>query len=196
MNERQDDGMVTVGEIKAGGTTWEVFFNTGTHQFRATSPGLGAVSGRDWGGLEGQAQACAATSRVKVSVPYVAVAWVAGDGGEVPTLVPGIATGIHGGSGKVLAVQDGRARSLDIVSWGGDGYMTPFAEGEADRYLGLLARRRALDEMIRGCEEAHRWNGGNLRREVERQVEEARVAAMAETQDEEPGHGYWDKGDL
>jgi hypothetical protein len=37
---------------------------------------------------------------------------------------------------------------------------------------------------------------GNLRAKVEKEVEEARVAMMAEGDAEEPGSGYWEAGDL
>jgi hypothetical protein len=194
MNEQQDDGRVVVGEIKASGSAWEVSFHTRTHQFWAKSPGFTDISSRTWEDLEAQVKKRVAKARVKISVPYVIAVWVREGDGKAPTLVPGTATGIHGGSGKVLATQGGKSRSLEITSYGRDGYMTPFTEGEAERYLDLLARRRSLEEMIKAYEDDHKWDGRNLRAKVEKEVEEARVAMMAES--EEPGHGYQEAGDL
>lgn len=196
MNEQQDIARVTVGEIKASGTTWEVSFHTRTHQFWAKSPGFTDVSGRTWEDVETQVRVRVGKARVKVSVAYVIAVWVLGPDGKAPTLVSGTATGIHGGSGKVIATQSGRSRSLEITSYGRDGYMSPFTEGEQERYLDLLKRRRQLDDMIKMIEEEHKFDGRNLRAKVEQEVEAARVAMMAGADADEPGHGYWEAGDL
>jgi hypothetical protein len=200
MNEPQTQDRIPVGEIKASGTTWEVSFNSRTHQFWAKSPGFHDVNGRDWEAVEIQVRTRVGKARVKVSVPYVIVVWVTDGDGRRPELVPGTATGIHAGSGKVLATQGGKSRSLEISAYGRDGYMTPFAEGERERFLDLLARRRALDEMIKAYEDDHKWDGRNLRTRVEKEVERVRVAMAAETAietaAEEPGHGYQEAGDL
>lgn len=196
MNEQQDVGRVVVGEIRASGSAWEVSFHTRTHQFWARSPGFTDISGRTWEDVEAQVKKRVAKARVKVSVPYVIAVWVHEGDVKAPTLVPGTATGIHGGSGKVLASQGGRNRSLEITAYGRDGYMTPFTEGEQERFLDLLKRRKQLDDMIKTIEEEHKWDGRNLRAKVEKEVEEARVAMMAQAESEEPGHGYWEAGDL
>jgi hypothetical protein len=198
MNEKRDVDRVPVGEIKAGGTTWEVSFHSRTHQFWAKSPGFTDVSGRDWEAVDTQVRARVGKARVRVSVPYVVV-WDLDEGGHLePTLAEGTATGVHAGSGKVTATQGGKNRSLEITGYGRDGYMTPFTEGERERYLELLVRRRSLEEMIKACEDDHRWDGRGLRAKVEKEVERARVtmAGDAETAAEEPGHGHWEAGDL
>jgi hypothetical protein len=206
MNEEQQEVRVVhpdldripVGEIKASGTTWEVSFHSRTHQFWARSPGFHDINGRTWGDVEAQVKKRVAKARVKVSIPYVIAVWVHEGAGKAPTLVPGTATGIHGGNGKVLATQGGRNRSLEITAYGRDGYMTPFTEGEQERFLDLLKRRKQLDDMIKAIEEEHKWGGRNLRAAVEKEVEEARIAMMAEGDgdDEEPGHGYREAGGL
>jgi hypothetical protein len=207
MNEQQNEDKavrphrdldrVPVGEIKASGTTWEVSFHSRTHQFWASSPGFTDINGRDWEAVEIQVKKRVAKARVKVSVPYVIAVWVHEGDGKAPTLVSGIATGIHGGNGKVLAAQGGRNRSLEITAYGRDGYMTPFAEGEQERFLDLLKRRKQLDDMIKTIEEEHKWDGRNLRAAVEKEVEQARIAMMADGEDDdEPGHGYQEAGDL
>lgn len=196
MNEEQDETRVIVGEIRLGGTTWEVAFQRNTHSFWAKSPGFPDVSGRTWDDVEAAAEKAVGRSKAKVSVPYVVVAWGIGDSDKVtPFLVPGTATGISHSSGKVLATQGGRLRSLDLAPWGApDGYMTPFTPGEQERYLDLIARRRVLDDMIKAIEDEHRFEGRKLRWKVEHAVEQARVAAISEAG--EPGPGYWEAGDL
>jgi hypothetical protein len=196
MNEEQDSARVAVGEIKASGTTWEVSFHSRTHRFWAGSPGFADVNGRAWDDVEAQVRVHVGKARVKVSVPYVIAVWALGPDGKAPALVPGTATGIHGGNGKVLATQGGRSRSLEITAYGRDGYMTPFTEGEQERFLDLLKRRRQLDDMIKTIEEEHKFDGRNLRAKVEQEVEQARVAMMAEADADEPGHGYQEAGDL
>jgi hypothetical protein len=196
MSEEQDSARVKVGEIAASGTTWEVSFHSRTHKFWAKSPGFTDISARTWEDLEAQVKKRVAKARVKISVPYVIAVWVNEGDGRRPELAPGTATGIHGGSGKVLATQGGKSRSLEITAYGRDGYMTPFTEGERERFLDLLARRRSIDEMIKAYEDDHKWEGRNLRAAVEKEVEQARVAMMAEADADEPGHGYQEAGDL
>jgi hypothetical protein len=192
----QGEARVPVGEIAASGTTWEVSFHSRMHQFWAKSPGFTDVNGRTWDEVELKVKRIVGKARVKVSVPYVIAVWVNEGDGRSAMLVPGTATGIHGGSGKVLATQGGKSRSLEITSYGRDGYMTPFTEGERERFLDLLARRRSIDEMIKAYEDDHKWEGRNLRAAVEKEVEQARMAMMAEADADEPGHGYQEAGDL
>jgi|HubBroStandDraft_2_1064218.scaffolds.fasta_scaffold86732_2 hypothetical protein len=196
MNEKQDLDRIPVGEIKTSGSVWEVSFHSRTHQFWAKSPGFHEINSRTWEDLEAQVKKRVAKARVKVSIPYVIAVWVREGDIKAPTLVSGTATGIHGGTGKILATQGGRNRSLEAVAYGRDGYMTPFTEGEQERFLDLLKRRRQLDEMIKAIEEEHKWDGRNLRAAVEKEVEEARIATMAEGDDGEPGHDCQEAGDL
>lgn len=200
MSEEREMTRLVVGEIKSGGTTWEVAFQVNTHNFWATSPGFHDVQGRTWDEVDAEVRKRVGKAKARVSVPYVALVWVSGPEGKTPTLVPGTATGIHNGNGKVLATQGGRARTIDLNSWGSaDGYMTPFSDADRIYYLGLLADRASLGARIKRIEDEHKFDGRNLRAKVEKEVEAARVAmaeAEAASDAEEPGHGYWEAGDL
>jgi hypothetical protein len=116
-------------------------------------------SGETLDQAKAKARATMKKDSVRVDVPFL-----------TRDLKPGVATGFHAGTRKVLARIDGEARQLE--GWSGAGYLrADMPAAERERLLALDEQAKQLEREIKGIEKSY---GLDLRKAVEEAIEEAR----------------------
>ena len=145
------DGEYPVNGITAGGEKWEAFGNS-YGGFRAEHPKFGVVHADSYSDLEDRARKATSVSRVKVSVPIARIEKTR-DGHRI---VYATATGIHGGSGNVLALENGKAVQLTHSS---HDYFMPPSEEDARKMAELLDARDKADLAWRALRNKYKFAG-------------------------------------
>lgn len=136
-----EDEVPAGASLRTGTADWTVFFNTRTHQFRASAPGMTDVHSKNWDGLEAQCKVKASQAKVKVAIPYAWISWKGVAGSSHAVLKQGMATGIHASTGAVLAREDGKATQVTSST----SYFKPPTEEDGKRLLELAEQVRALE---------------------------------------------------
>jgi hypothetical protein len=156
---------VSVKQIVTGQITWDVAVGEDGY-FYATAVGvtLPQCSSETYAKLEETCKRHAAKYKVKVAVPYMRFARRHGGSFFV---VHGIASGIHGGNGKIL-VREGEALADGNIVFGTADPITPYShdvyppldEGDAKRVIEVNNQLLALQQERNAILARYKWLRG------------------------------------
>lgn len=168
---------VVFKELVTGQITWTVTVGSDGYFYASTSADLPDVSGQNFEKLEEACKRHAAKYKIKVAVDYVRFARKNND---TFVAVHGIATGIHGGNGKVLAregevMSDGSVvlHSADALTPYTHDVFPPLDEGDEKRVIEINNQLLALQRERNAVLAKYTWKrgfGGTVQDAIDAQV--------------------------